>query len=70
MSTFRDRLATEKQELDEKLSKLNTFIAGPNFATVDTIQQSLLKIQASSMKTYSDCLEERIMYLSQTVATA
>ncbi len=70
MNPFIGRLLTEKQELDEKLSKLNSFIAGPNFATVDTIQKSLLKIQASAMKTYTDCLDERILYLNQTVATA
>lgn len=70
MSTFKDRLLTENQELDEKISKLSAFITGPNFATVDTIQQSLLRIQLSAMITYSLVLKERITYLNQTVATA
>lgn len=44
MSTFKDRLLTEKQELDEKLSKLNSFIAGPNFATVTGALDAIWKL--------------------------
>jgi hypothetical protein len=69
MSTFKDRLLTEKQELNEKISKLSAFITGPNFATVDTIQQSLLRIQLSAMITYADCLEERITFDGKLVFT-
>jgi hypothetical protein len=70
MDGFMERLLNEQKELNEKLSKLNTFINGDKFVTVDSIQQSLLKIQASAMKTYSDCLDQRITYLNQTVTTA
>ena len=56
---FKVRLNNEKEELDKKLDKLNAFIIlGMN--DVDDVQKALLKVQASAMKTYSQCLEERI----------
>lgn len=58
-NNFKIRLNNEKEELDKKLDKLNAFIIlGMN--DIDDVQKALLKVQASAMKTYSQCLEERI----------
>lgn len=70
MEPFLERLLNEQKELNERLSKLNAFIHGDKFSSVDAIQQSLLKVQASAMKTYSLCLEERLLYLQSTTTTA
>jgi hypothetical protein len=70
MSTFQERLTVEKQELDEKIGKLKSFMESDKFASVDSIQQSLLQIQAHTMNAYSQILFERITFLNQTVATA
>jgi hypothetical protein len=70
MSTFQERLTIEKQELDEKIGKLKSFMESDKFSTVDSIQQSLLQIQAHTMNAYSQILFERITFLNQTVATA
>lgn len=60
MSTFIDRLLTEKKELDEKIEKLNAFIGSDNFATIDETQKCLLPVQAKAMSTYGECLGIRI----------
>ena len=63
MSTFLERLITEEAELMDKIAKLNAFINGNNFKTIDPMQQTLLKIQVNAMHTYSQCLIERIELL-------
>ncbi len=64
MSTFKERLEIEKQELDEKLSKLGEFQRSPAFEKIAPVQMSLLNIQANSMATYSQCLLERLAWLA------
>jgi transcription termination factor NusB len=64
MNDFIDRLIDEKQQLDEKIEKLTTFIHSENFKTIEYVQQSLLQIQLLSMETYSQCLTERLVWLS------
>lgn len=64
MSTFRERLETEKTELDEKRSKLDSFLNSEAFKDIDAVQMSLLNIQAQAMSTYSQCLLERISWLA------
>ena len=60
MSTFIDRLKTEKQELDEKIEKLTAFINSENFEKVDSIQAPLLQTQLSIMLAYSTVLDKRL----------
>ena len=67
MSTFKERLLTEKQELDEKRSKLEAFQNSEAFAKIDPLQMSLLNIQSQAMTTYSQCLLERITWLEKNV---
>jgi len=63
MSTFLERLVEEKQQLDEKIEKLEAFTSSENFSKIDAVQMSLLNIQLFSMKAYSQCLLERLVYL-------
>lgn len=67
MSTFKDRLLVEKQELDEKRSKLESFQTSDKFKDIDPVQMSLLNIQSQAMATYSQCLLERIAWLEKEV---
>jgi hypothetical protein len=68
MSTFRERLLTEKQELDAKRSKLEIFMNSDAFKGIDAVQMTLLNIQSQAMATYSQCLLERIAWLEKEVA--
>lgn len=60
MDDFKERLKTEKTELEIKLEKLNTFNQSEKFKTVGDDQRSLLLIQAGAMYTYLECLRARL----------
>ena len=64
MSTFNERLLLEETELNEKKSKLENFITSENFKKVDVEQQPLLMIQLLAMNTYSECLNQRLVQIS------
>lgn len=61
MSIFIERLLAEETELNEKRSKLATFLETNAFKSIDKEQQSLLKIQLNAMTTYAECLNQRII---------
>lgn len=64
MSDFKDRLLTEKTELNEKRSKLEGFITSEGFTKIDPVQKSLLHVQLQAMGTYAECLTQRISWLN------
>jgi hypothetical protein len=61
MNDFKQRLLDEKQQLDERIGKLEAFIESDEYINVDGHQMSLLNIQLYSMLTYSQILLERIV---------
>ena len=63
MEDFKTRLITEQKELEEKLTKLNTFNEGEKVKELDSVQRTLLLIQAGAMYTYNECLKGRIALL-------
>lgn len=65
MSTFIERLRTEKQELDERLTKLEDFLATDTFTGLANIDKLLLEKQFSIMTEYSRVLNSRLMRLEQ-----
>ena len=65
MSTFIERLHTEKQELDERLTKLEDFLATDTFTGLANIDKLLLEKQFSIMTEYSRVLNSRLMRLEQ-----
>lgn len=60
MNSFQDRVIIEKEELDDKLSKLSTFLSSVVFASLPEAEQSRLRNQARFMDGYSAILAERI----------
>ena len=65
MTTFIERLETEKSELDDKISKLNNFLNSDNFKTVSEYQQLKLTEQVTYMMLYSRVLNERLQDLKK-----
>lgn len=65
MSDFKTRLGEEKEELDNRREKLHNFMHSKAFREIDPIQMTLLNIQKQAMDTYSQCLLERIVWLSK-----
>jgi dephospho-CoA kinase len=64
MDNFIERVIQEKSELDEKKVKLEVFKNSDKFNGINAIQRSLLTIQLQAMNTYSECLEQRLIWLS------
>ena len=60
MGDFKTRLILEKQELEEKLDKLDAFLTSEKLEEVEDVQKALLQVQATAMNTYLQCLKERI----------
>ena len=60
MSNFKERLATENNELVEKIGKLEDFLNSDKVKGVAKIQLSLLNIQLTAMQTYQTCVMTRI----------
>ena len=62
LAPHQQRVVQEKEELDEKLSKLSAFIDSPNFTVTvkDENEIARLVYQEEIMKDYSEILAERI----------
>lgn len=65
MDNFIERVIQEKSELDEKKAKLKAFKNSDKFNGINAIQRSLLTIQLQAMSVYSECLDQRLIWLSQ-----
>ena len=60
MGDFKDRLIAEKSELEERLNKLDSFLLSEKLSAVEDVQKALLRVQATAMNSYLQCLKERI----------
>lgn len=60
---IREKVLKESKDLDLKVQRLKDFINSSQFHLVDDRNKTLLKIQLSTMKTYSLILEERVRIL-------
>lgn len=60
MSDFKERLVEEQAQLEEKLNKLDAFLMSEKVKAVDDVQKALLRVQATAMNTYNQCLKERL----------
>lgn len=54
------RVVVEKQELDDKISKLSPFISSGVFQSLDKGEQGRLRVQLAIMQSYSDILGQRV----------
>ena len=60
LEPFQERVVEEKNELDDKIRKLSSFIGGTIFASLDDQERSRLSIQLQHMNGYSEILGQRI----------
>jgi hypothetical protein len=65
MSDFKTRLLAEFNELTERMNKLRDFIDSEAFKSINSTQQSLLRIQYNAMLTYWECLNQRCTLLTE-----
>jgi hypothetical protein len=60
MQPHQQRVVDEKQELDDKITKLMAFIGGDIFKSLERRDQELLSQQLGHMRSYSETLSLRI----------
>ena len=60
MTTTKERVELELNELEERLNKLKTFVLNKTFSKLSTTQQMLLMSQIDIMTSYANCLHRRL----------
>ena len=60
MQPHQERVVEEETLLNEKIEKLETFIGGDKFLTIDRSEQERLKEQLTHMMKYTLVLRKRI----------
>ena len=60
MSDFKQRLVTEQIDLEDKLNKLDSFLASEKIYSIPQNQRDLLRIQSKAMATYNEILKARL----------
>lgn len=62
MTTAKERVELELNELEERRSKLKTFVLSEPFSKLSTTQQMLLMSQIDIMASYVNCLHRRLKF--------
>ena len=66
MKSLKEKLVEEKKDLDERLSRLNTFLESKELSSeVDETHKELLIEQSKIMTEYSHILRKRIFLLER-----
>ena len=63
MEDFKKRLVVERDELEDKIAKLEAFIGSTRFENLDERNRKLLAAQRDAMRQYSTILNVRISIL-------
>ena len=65
MEAFVERMITEKDELQDKVTKLENFVTGEKFKELKGLEQVYLKEQLKFMKGYLSVLGQRINFYNK-----
>ncbi|WP_339124777.1 hypothetical protein LDJ94_01305 [Fusobacterium nucleatum] len=65
MEAFIERMIIEKDELQDKVTKLENFINGEKFKELKGLEQVYLKEQLKFMKGYLSVLRQRINFYNK-----
>ena len=65
MEAFVERMITEKDEWQDKVTKLENFVTGEKFKELKGLEQVYLKEQLKFMKGYLSVLRQRINFYNK-----
>lgn len=65
MEAFVERMIVEKNELQDKVTKLENFVTGEKFNELKGLEQVYLKEQLKFMKGYLSVLRQRINFYNK-----
>lgn len=68
MQPHEQRVVTERDQLQEKIVKLENFIEGPVFEAMEYVDRKFMRIQMMAMMTYCEALNSRIGRFSERPA--
>jgi hypothetical protein len=60
MMSWQDRVVEEARQLDERLGKIELYLACSEFTRLDPMDRERLKAQCRVMRWYSEILHDRI----------
>jgi len=60
MRDFEERIVSELDELDERMSALSAFMYGDVYSTLPDLDQYMLTVQFQAMSVYAAVLADRI----------
>lgn len=65
MKAFVERMVVEKDELQDRVTKLENFVNGENFRELKGLEQAYLKKQLKFMRGYLSVLRQRINFYNK-----
>lgn len=65
MEAFVERMITEKDELQDRVTKLENFVNGEKFKELKGLEQVYLKEQLKFMRAYLSVLRQRINFYNK-----
>ena len=65
METFVERMVVEKDELQDRVTKLENFVNGEKFKELKGLEQVYLKEQLKFMRGYLSVLRQRINFYNK-----
>ena len=65
MEAFIERMVVEKNDLQDKVTKLENFVTGEKFKELKGLEQVYLKEQLKFMKGYLSVLRQRINFYNK-----
>ena len=65
MEAFVERMVVEKDELQDRVTKLENFVNGENFRELKGLEQVYLKEQLKFMRGYLSVLRQRINFYNK-----
>ena len=65
MKAFVERMIVEKDELQDRVTKLENFVNGENFRELKGLEQVYLKEQLKFMRGYLSVLRQRINFYNK-----
>lgn len=65
MEAFIERIVVEKDELQDKVTKLENFVTGEKFKELKGLEQVYLKEQLKFMRGYLSVLRQRINFYNK-----
>lgn len=65
MEAFIERMVVEKNELQDRVTKLENFVNGENFRELKGLEQVYLKEQLKFMRGYLSVLRQRINFYNK-----